>query len=67
MSIFSNFLELHFLAVKKILFYRECEKMFLSGFFGSKRKKIGEKGRFFDKNRGLTPLQNVHFFHFART
>ena len=34
--------------------------MFLSGFFWSKKK--WEKGRFFEKNHGLTPLQNVDFF-----
>ena len=39
--------------------------MFLSGFFLLK-KNIWEKGRFFDKNHGLTPLQNVDFFDFAR-
>ena len=39
--------------------------MFLSGFFLLK-KNIWEKGRFFDKNHGLTPLQNVDFFYFAR-
>ena len=35
--------------------------MFLSGFFCSK-KNIWEKGRFFEENHGLTPLQNVDFF-----
>ena len=39
--------------------------MFLSGFFWSKKK--WEKGRFFDKNHGLTPLQNVDFLEFFKT
>ena len=40
--------------------------MFLSGLFCSK-KNIWEKGRFFDKNHGLNPLQNADFFDFFRT
>ena len=36
--------------------------MFFSALFGSKKKNIREKVRFFDKNNGLTPLQNVVFF-----
>ena len=42
--------------------------MFLSGFFCSflwlflLKRNIWKKGRFFDKNHGLTPLQNVDFF-----
>ena len=66
MSIFSNFLKLHFSSLKSILFYPEYEKIFLSGFFWSTKKKL-RKGRFFDKNHGLTPLQTVHFFEFFRT
>ena len=31
------------------------------------KKNIWEKGRFFDKNHGLNPLQNVDFFDFFRT
>ena len=38
MSIFSTFLELHFSGLKRILFYPEYQKMFLSGFFWSKKK-----------------------------
>ena len=41
--------------------------MFLSGFFCSKKKNIWEKGRFFEKNHGLNPLQSVDFFDFFRT
>ena len=31
------------------------------------KKNIWEKGGFFEKNHGLTPWQNVHFFDFFRT
>ena len=31
------------------------------------KKHIWEKDRFFEKNHGLTPWQNVHFFDFFRT
>ena len=31
------------------------------------KKNLWEKGRFFEKNHGLTPLQNFDFFHFFRT
>ena len=31
------------------------------------KKNIWEKSRFFEKNHGLTPWQNVHFFDFFRT
>ena len=40
--------------------------MFLSAFLCSKIN-LWEKGRFFDKNHGLTPLQNFDFFDFFRT
>ena len=30
------------------------------------KKKIWGKGGFFDKNHGLTPLENADFFYFAR-
>ena len=54
--------ELHFSGLKSILFYPEYQKMFLFGFFCWKRKKVWERGRFLDKNHGLTPLQNIDFF-----
>ena len=41
--------------------------MFLSCFFLKKKKNLSEKGRFFDKNHGLTPLQNVDSLEFYRT
>ena len=59
---FFTLLELHFSGLKSILFYRENKKMFLSCFFFLKKKTIWEKGRFFDKNHELTPLENVDFF-----
>ena len=58
-------LELHFSGVKSILFYPEYQKIFLSGFLCL--KKTWEKGRFYDKNHGLTPLQNVYFLDFFKT
>ena len=35
--------------------------------FCSKKKNLSEKGRFFDKNHGLTPLQNVDSLEFYRS
>ena len=35
--------------------------------FFAKKKNIEEKSRIFDKNHGLTPLQNVDFLDFLRT
>ena len=65
MSIFLTLLELHFSGLKSMLFYSKYQKMLLSGFLCSK-EHIG-KGRLFEKNHGLTPLQNVDFFDFFRT
>ena len=61
----STLWELHFWGPKNFMFFPEYQKMFLMAFF-AKKKNIWEKGRFFDKNHGLTPLQNVDFFYFAR-
>ena len=58
---FLTLLELHFSGLKSIVFYPEYQKMFLSGFFGSK-KNIWEKGRFFDKNHVLTLCKMSIFF-----
>ena len=68
---FFTLLELHFSGLKSILycpeyqkmflFYRENEKMFFFVFFFS-NKNIWERGRFFEKNHELTPLENVDFF-----
>ena len=41
------------------------KKYFFLAFFGQKKK--WEKGRFFDKKHGLTPLQNDDFLEFFRT
>ena len=61
MSIFFDFVKTSvFRSINGILFYPEYQKMFLSGLFCS--IKTYEKGRFFNKNHGLTPLQNVDFF-----
>ena len=57
---FWTLLELHFSGLKSILFYPESKKCFFPFFFARKQHMI--KGRFFDKNHGLTPLQNVDFF-----
>ena len=59
--IFLTLLELNLSGVKSILYFPEYKKLVLPGFFCSK-KKIWGKARFFDKNHGLTPLQNVDFF-----
>ena len=66
MSFFNIFEERYFCGVKSIFFYPEHQKIFLSGFF-LLQKKIGEKGRFLDKNHGLTPLQNVDCFRLFRS
>ena len=57
----STLWELYLWDAKSIIFYPEYQRMFLSGFFGSK-KNIWKKGRFFDKNHGLTLLQKSDFF-----
>ena len=62
MSIFWTFLELQFSGLKSILFYPQYQKIFLFGFFGSKKKKYEKKVDFCYKNHGLTRLQNVDFF-----
>ena len=65
---FLTLLELHFSGVNSILlFYPEYKEMFLSGLFCSKKKKHLKKGRFFDKNHGLTSLRNVDFWEISRT
>ena len=48
--------------VQKTLFsIQNIKKCFFLAFF-AKKKNIFENGRFFDKNHGLTPLENVDFF-----
>ena len=63
---FRVFYNFTFQVQKAFFTIQNIKKMFLFGFFCWK-KKIWEKGRFFDKNHGLTPLQSVHFFEFFRT
>ena len=46
---------------KKHSFLSRISKNVSSWFFWLKKKEW-KKGRFFEKNHGLTPLQNVHFF-----
>ena len=63
---FLTLLELYFSSVNSILlFYPEYKEMFLSGLFCSKKKHL-KKGRFFDKNHGLTSLRNVDFWEISR-
>ena len=59
MSIFSTMLELHLSGFKSILFYPEDQKIFLSVFFAQKDR--WGKDPFFEKNHGLTSLQNCFF------
>ena len=61
MSVFLTLLELNFSGVKSIVYFPENKKTGSSWLFWLK-KKIWGKGWFFDKNHGLTPLQNVYFF-----
>ena len=67
MSIFFDFPKTSLLRSKKLSFLSRISKMFLSLLFCSKKKNLSEKGRFFDKNHGLTPLQNVDSLEFYRT
>ena len=45
-NIFSTFLEVYFTGPKCILFYPEYQKIFLSGFFDSKKKHMKETSIF---------------------
>ena len=55
---FSTSWELNFSGLKRTLYYPQYQKTFLYGFFLLK-KNIWKKVDFFEKNHGLTPLQNV--------
>ena len=44
---------------------QKIKKCFFLAFFAQKNRWA--KGPFFEKNHGLTPLQNVDFFDFARS
>ena len=58
-------LELHFSCLKSILSIQNIKKCFFLASFAPKKKHM-KNGRYFEKNHGLTPLQNVDFFDFAR-
>ena len=62
---FSTLLELNFYGQKALFSIQNIKKCFCLAFFAQKNR-LG-KGRFFQKNHGLTPLQNVDFFDFFRT
>ena len=47
---------------KKYFFLSRIWKNVSFCLFFAQKKNIWEKGLFFDKNHGLTPLQNVDFF-----
>ena len=51
---------------KAFFSFQNNKKSFFLAFFAQKKNKW-EKGRFFDKNHGLTPLQNVDYLEFFRT
>ena len=63
---FSNLLDVQFCGLTSIFFLSRISKN-VSFWLFLLKKNIWEKGRFFDKKHGLTPLQNVDFFYFART
>ena len=63
---FATFLEVHLSSLKSVLFYPEYQKIFLYGFFCSKKKNIWEKRSIFWQKPCTNPLQNVDFFYFAR-
>ena len=59
---FLKFFRTYLLWSKNRSFLSRISKNVFFCFFWLKKKNIWEKGRFFDKNNGLTPLQNVVFF-----
>ena len=67
MSIFFEFVWTSLLRSKKLCFLSRISKNLSFWLFWLKKKNVWKKGRFFDKNHGLTPLQNVDFFDFFRT
>ena len=63
---FSTMWELPTFEVQKTLFsIQNIKKCFFHAFL--LKKELIRKGRFFDKNHGLTPLQNVDFLAFFAT
>ena len=65
MSIFFDFVRTSLLRSKKLYFLTRISKN-ASFWLLLLKENLWEKGRFFDKNYGLTPLQNADFFDFAR-
>ena len=65
MSIFSTMLELQLLGLKRILFYPEDQKMFLSGFLCSK-EQIRKRSIFWQKP-WTNPFAKCRFFRVFRT
>ena len=66
MSLFFDFFRSLLLRSKKHSFLFKISKNVFSWLSLLKKKNI-KKGRFFDKNHGLTPVQNVDFFDVFRT
>ena len=62
MSIFLEFFRSFLLWSKKDFFLSRISKNVSLWLFLLKETNISEKGRFFDKNHGVTPLENVDFF-----
>ena len=63
---FLKFFRTYLAWCKKYSFLSRITKNVFFSFFCSK-KTHEEKVDFFDKNHGLTPLQNVDFFDYVRT
>ena len=64
---FLEFFRTYLLWSEKHSFLSRITKNLSFSLFLLKKKNKREKGRFFDKNHGLTPLQNVDFLEFFRT
>ena len=67
MSIFLKFFRSFLLWSKKHSLLSTISKNVSLWLLFAQKKNIWEKGPFFDKNHGLTHLQNVVFFDFVRT
>ena len=64
---FLEFFRTYLLWSEKHSFLSRISKNLSFSLFLLKKKNKWEKRRFFDKNHGLTSLQNVNFFEFFRT
>ena len=65
MLIFCRFLKLPFSGLKNILFYPVYQKTIFSGLICPRH--TWQKVRFFDKNHGLTLLENFEFLDFFKS